>query len=193
MIEDPTHKTVVSVSAEAAVLSLLHHIGEDVSREGLRDTPKRVVKSWAELYSGYDEERRLDEIITVFTEDCDEMVVLKDIEFYSTCEHHMQPFIGKAHIAYVPANGQVVGISKLARILEVYARRLQIQERIGQQVSRCLEKYLQPKGTAVVLEAKHFCMCSRGVNKQHSTMVTSSLTGVFREGAPRAEFLSLIR
>lgn len=179
-------------SIEDSVVRQLQYMGEDVTREGLVETPARVIKSYKELYAGYQQSPA--EVFKLFKEGaCDEMVLLKDVEFYSTCEHHMLPFFGKAHIAYIP-NGKVVGISKLARLLEVYSRRLQIQERIGQQVTSCLAQYLEPLGAACVLEAQHFCMTSRGVQKQNSVMVTSSLTGVFRDQpATRAEFYSLIR
>ena len=177
-------------SVTDAVIRQLQYIGEDVTREGLKDTPKRVVKSWDSLFDGY--KINPDDVITTFKDDCcDEMVLLKNIEFYSTCEHHLLPFYGKAHIAYIP-NGQLIGISKLARILDIYAHRAQIQERIGEQVTSCLEKYLQPKGTACIIEAQHLCMQARGVQKQNSVMVTSSLTGVFHQNEVKNELLKLI-
>ena len=170
----------------------IREIGDDPDREGLRDTPKRIIRSWQELYSGYWE--KPEDLLTVF--DCgtyDQIVLLKDIEFFSTCEHHMLPFYGKAHIAYIPGN-KVIGISKLARLLEVYARRLQIQERIGEQVTEALMTYLQPKGAACILEARHHCVCSRGVGKQNSIMVTSSLKGAFfNSSAARMELMGLIK
>ena len=173
------------------VRRLLEYIGDDPSREGLKDTPERVIRSFEELYSGY--KTQPSSILTVFKDGtCNEMVVLRDVEFYSTCEHHMLPFFGKAHIAYIP-NGKVVGISKLARLLEVFSRRLQIQERICQQVTASLDKNLQPMGSACILQAQHFCMTSRGVQKQNSIMVTSSLTGAFLESdRVRQELLSLV-
>jgi len=173
------------------IVRIIEYIGDDPTREGLVDTPDRVVRSFKELYGGYDV--KASEIFKTFDEDsCDEMVVLKDIEFYSTCEHHMLPFFGKAHIAYIP-NGRVVGISKLARLLESKARRLQIQERICQEITGDIDNIINPHGSACVLEAQHFCMTSRGVQKQNSIMVTSSLTGVFRtKKEVRAEFLGLI-
>ena len=177
-------------SAHDSVTRFLQVIGEDVQRDGLLETPQRVVKSWDYLYSGYNQDPA--DVLKEFVDNCDEMVLLKDIEFYSTCEHHLQPFYGKAHIAYLP-NGRVVGISKLARVLEIYARRLQIQERICQQVTTALDNHLTPKGAACVLEAKHFCMMCRGVEKQNSVMITSSLTGAFREAVVRSELFSLIR
>jgi len=176
---------------EQNIVRVLEYLGEDSKREGLLETPKRVIKSFDTLYGGY--KMKVEDCFKVFEEDdSDEMVVLKNVEFYSTCEHHMLPFFGKAHIAYIP-NGKVIGVSKLARILEVYARRLQIQERLCQQVTSAIEKALSPKGAACVLEAQHFCMTSRGVQKQNSIMVTSSVTGEFRsQKETRAEFMGLI-
>ena len=174
------------------IVRLLQYIGEDPKREGLRETPKRVIRSYETLLGGYRQDPK--DVMKVFEDGaCDEMVLLKNCEFSSTCEHHMLPFVGKAHIAYIP-NGKVIGVSKLARILEIYARRLQIQERIGQQVTQCLMDHLQPKGAACILEAKHLCMTCRGVQKQDSIMVTSSLRGVFLDDArTRAEFLAMVK
>jgi GTP cyclohydrolase I len=174
------------------VRSILQLIGEDPAREGLLETPERVVRSWDKLYGGY----RMDpaEILRRrFCQKCDEMVLLKDIEFYSTCEHHMLPFFGKAHVAYLPDGGRVVGVSKLARLVECFARRLQIQERLTNQVASAITEHLQPLGVGVVVQAQHMCMTSRGVEKQNSIMVTSSLQGVFREDEKaRREFLGFI-
>lgn len=172
---------------------LIEFIGDDPDREGLKDTPTRVIKSYEKLYGGYKQEVVEGDTIKIFEDDsCDEMVLMKNIEFYSTCEHHMLPFFGKAHIAYIP-KGKVIGISKLARLLEIFARRLQIQERLCQQVTTVLEEHLQPLGAACILEAQHFCMTSRGVEKQHSIMVTSSLTGVFKEKSEaRSELFNMI-
>lgn len=172
---------------------ILQYIGEDQSREGLIKTPDRVVRSFEKLYGGY--KQRVEDVMTAVFEDgaCDEMVIARDIEVYSTCEHHMLPFFGRAHIGYVP-NGKVLGVSKLARLLEVFSRRLQIQERLGKQVTSALMEHLQPKGAACVIEAQHLCMLARGVEKQNSVMVTSSLEGVFRnQPATRAEFFSVIQ
>lgn len=178
-------------SIEDAVIRQIQFLGDDPNREGLRETPKRVVKAWKELFSGYDQ--KPETVIKVFEDgSCDEMVILKDIEFYSTCEHHMLPFFGKAHIAYIP-DGRVIGVSKLARLLEIFSRRLQIQERIGQQVTTALMDFLKPLGAGCILEAQHFCIKSRGIQKQDSVMVTSSLVGIFRQPEVRAEFMRLVR
>ncbi len=174
-----------------AVRTILKGIGEDPGREGLIETPQRVVRSFAELYSGYSQDPRV--ILKCFTDGaCDEMVVLRDCEFYSFCEHHMLPFFGRAHIGYLP-NGRVVGVSKLARLLEVFSRRLQIQERLTQQITDCLMQELNPKGCGCVLEAQHLCMTCRGVAKQNSVMVTSSMRGSFRDKeGTRSEFMRFI-
>lgn len=175
------------------VRSFLIAIGEDPNREGLLDTPKRVSKSWKELYKGYSQSP--EEILSTVFKDgsCDEMVILKDIEFTSMCEHHVLPFRGKAHIAYLP-NGNVVGLSKLARLVDCFAKRLQIQEKMTQQISNAIDQVLKPKGVAVIIEAHHQCMSCRGVGKQNSIMITSSMLGFFRsEAQVRNEFLSLIK
>ncbi len=181
--------------AKEAIVKILRYIGEDPQREGLKDSPERVVKSWEKLYGGYNQD--VDKILTTFKEDdvvpYDQIILLKGIEFYSTCEHHLLPFSGKAHVAYIP-NDKVVGISKLARLLEIYARRLQIQERIGNQVTKAIMERLGAKGAACIIEARHFCMTGRGVEKQNSIMVTSSLKGCFLEQATtRQELLTLIK
>jgi GTP cyclohydrolase I len=150
-----------------------------------------VVRSWRELFSGYGQSVR-DVLLRDFeADDYDEMILCRNIDFYSTCEHHMQPFFGCAHVGYVPKK-RIIGLSKLARLVDVFARRLQIQERLTEQIAAALEEHLQPRGVAVLIEAKHFCMICRGVRKQNSSMTTSSLTGVFRNAEPRAEFLALI-
>ena len=176
---------------EDLIKQILQEIGENPDREGLQDTPKRVVKSWKELYAGYS--KNPEDLFTTFESDgYDQIVLLKDIEMYSMCEHHMLPFHGVAHVAYIP-DGKIVGISKLARIVDMYSKRLQNQERITQQVTDCLMKYLQPKGAACIIEAKHMCMCARGVGKQNSVMTTSSMYGAFFvNGSARAELLRLI-
>lgn len=176
---------------EKIVKDYLLAIGEKPEREGLKDTPRRVVKSWNEIYSGYS--RTPADVLTTFSADgYDQIVLLKDIEMFSMCEHHMLPFFGKAHVAYIPGD-KIIGISKLARLVDIFSRRLQIQERIGEQVTSALMTYLQPKGAACIIEAAHMCMRMRGVGKQESTMVTSSLKGVFMEKqAAREELMALI-
>lgn len=177
---------------EGLVRQLLYEMGENPEREGLQDTPRRVVKSWEQLYSGY--KQKPEDVMTVFNEECDEIVLLKDIELYSMCEHHNLPFIGKAHVAYLPDGGRVVGISKLARLVEIYARRMQIQERIGIQVTNALMELLKPKGAACIIEAQHLCMRMRGVGKQNSIMTTSSMKGAFREDSVlRQELMQLLK
>lgn len=180
------------IGPEDAVIRLLEYLGEDSTREGLRDTPKRVIKSWDRLYGGYHQNPR-DVLSRSFSSDgYDEMICLRDIEFYSMCEHHMLPFLGKAKVAYIPGeSGRVVGISKLARLVECFARRLQIQERMTQQIAQTIEEVLEPRGVAVEIEAQHLCMVARGVEKQNSIMVTRSLLGAFRDQpATRQEFMS---
>ena len=181
-----------SLVKRSTIQKQLEYIGEDPSREGLQDTPKRVVKMWDEIFSGYTQ--KPEDILTTFTADgYDQIVLLKDIELYSMCEHHMLPFFGKAHVAYIP-KGKVIGISKLARLVDIYARRLQIQERIGDQVTDALMHYLNPLGAACIIEATHMCMRMRGVGKQNSVMTTSSVRGIFKENAiTKQELLSLLK
>jgi len=179
--------------AEEAVRTLLRWTGDDPDREGLLDTPARVVRSYEEFFSGYAEDP-LDFLQRTFeeTEGYDELVLLRDIRFESHCEHHMVPIIGKLHIGYLPRN-RVVGISKLARVAEVYAKRLQIQEKLTAQIANCIDEVLQPKGVAVVVEASHQCMTTRGVHKPGVAMLTSRMLGEFRDNPEtRREFLSLI-
>jgi GTP cyclohydrolase I len=171
---------------------IITEIGEDVSREGLLDTPKRAAKAFKFLNNGYD--KTLEEVLNgaIFQADTEDMVIVKDIELYSLCEHHLLPFIGKCHIAYIP-DGKVLGLSKLARIVDMYARRLQIQEKLTKQIADAVEVAIGAKGVAVVIEAKHLCMMMRGVEKQNSVMTTSVMTGIFREDrSTRMEFLNLI-
>jgi len=177
---------------EELYLKLLQGIGEDPTREGLVRTPARAAKAMEFLTHGYRED--IDKIINeaIFESDTSEMVLVKHIELYSMCEHHMLPFFGRAHVAYIP-NGKVIGVSKLARIVDVYARRLQIQENLTKQVADTVQKYTDAKGTAVVIQAQHLCMMMRGVQKQNSVMTTSCVLGEFHEDpATRAEFFSLI-
>ena len=173
--------------------NLLELLGEDPKREGLINTPKRVAKAWDFLTKGYNE--NLDDLINnaIFEGESKDMVIVKNIEFYSLCEHHMIPFYGKAHIGYIP-NGKIIGLSKLARITDLFAQRLQVQERLTNQIAKCLQDVLNPRGVAVVLEGKHFCMLSRGVQKQNSIATSSSMLGIFREKeSTRNEFLKLIQ
>ena len=172
--------------------NLLELLGEDPSREGLLNTPKRVAKAWEFLTKGYNE--NLDKLINnaIFEGESKDMVIVKNIEFYSLCEHHMIPFYGKAHIGYIP-DGKIIGLSKLARITDLFSQRLQVQERLTNQIAQCLQEVLNPRGVAVVLEGKHFCMLSRGVQKQNSIATSSSMLGIFREKeSTRNEFLKLI-
>ena len=176
-----------------AVRTLLLGLGEDPDREGLKDTPKRVVKALKFMTSGY--HQSLDELLNgaVFHEDANEMVLVRDINLFSSCEHHILPIIGRAHVAYIP-DGKVIGLSKIARICEMYGRRLQVQERLTAQIADALQGLLQPKGVAVVVEASHMCMVMRGVQKPGSWTSTSAVRGVFADDAKtRQEFMSLIR
>ncbi|MCH9007591.1 GTP cyclohydrolase I FolE [candidate division KSB1 bacterium] len=178
---------------QAIIKRLLIEIGEDPEREGLLNTPARVAKSYEFLTRGYQQDPC--KIITdaLFTERCDEMIVVKDIEVYSLCEHHLLPFYGKCHVAYMP-NGKVVGLSKIPRVVDVYARRLQVQERLTNQIADLLLDCLNPEGVAVVIEARHLCMMMRGVEKQNTVVSTSALRGVFRDNlSTRAEFMQLIK
>ena len=175
------------------IKSLLSEIGENPKREGLLKTPERVAKSMEFLTNGY--VKNPSEILksAMFTEDYSQMVLVKEIELYSLCEHHMLPFFGKAHIAYIP-NGHIVGLSKIPRIVDVFARRLQVQERLTDEIKDCLQDTLNPKGVAVVIEAQHLCMQMRGVQKQHSSTTTSAFSGIFMsDEKTRAEFMTLIR
>ena len=177
---------------EQAVREILLAIGEDPDREGLLDTPRRVARSYRELFRGL-RECPTTHLNRVFEQAHDEVILVRDIEFYSVCEHHLLPFTGRAHIAYLPAEGQVVGLSKLARTVDVYARRPQVQERMTNQIADAIEQHLGAKGVVVVLEAEHFCMKMRGVNKSSSVMVTSALRGAFRDDrAQGAEVMNLI-
>ena len=170
---------------------IIRLLGEDTAREGLLKTPERVAKAMQFLMNGYDQNP--EEILqsAMFTENYRQMVIVKDIDFYSMCEHHMLPFFGKAHIAYIP-NNQITGLSKIARIVEVFARRMQVQERMTTQIKECIQNTLNPLGVMVILEAQHLCMQMRGVQKQHSITTTSDFTGAFQQAKTREEFMNLI-
>ena len=178
---------------EPLIRELLKELGEDPNREGLERTPARVAKALEYLTSGY--RTGIDEVLNaaLFTEEYDEMVVVKDIDFYSLCEHHMLPFFGKCHIAYMPSR-KIVGLSKMPRLVEMFSRRLQVQERLTTQIAQTINEVLQPRGVAVVMEALHMCMLMRGVEKQNSKALTSAMLGAFRDRPEtRAEFMELIR
>jgi len=188
LIEAPTQTAAIA----DAVHSILRAVGENPAREGLRRTPERAAKAWGELTAGMN--LTLADVLNgaIFTQDYDEMVLVKNVEFYSLCEHHLLPFHGKANIAYLPA-GRVIGLSKLPRLLDVYARRLQLQERLTQQVAEGVQEAVGPRGVAVMVEAAHFCMMMRGVEKQHSTTATWAFLGEFRDNAQlRNEFLAAV-
>lgn len=187
---------MIGLSALAgSIITQLKLIGEDPEREGLKETPMRSAKAWKFLTCGYNRDPA--EVMKQFDSDgYKQLVLLKDVEIFSLCEHHLLPFVGRAHIAYIP-DGKVLGVSKLARVVEIFARRLQIQERLGEQVTAALMEHLQPTGAACIIEASHLCMQMRGVEKQHSKMITSSLKGIFLEDSPgghsaRAELMQLV-
>ena len=185
--------TLTSATYEELVREMLIRLGEDPNREGLARTPARVEKAMQFLVKGYkdDPEALLREAL--FTVGYDEMVIVKDVEMFSLCEHHLLPFFGKVHVAYIP-NGKVIGLSKIPRLIEAFSRRLQIQERLTTQIAEAIQHTVEPQGVGVVIEARHLCMMMRGVEKQHSSAVTSSMLGCFRnEEETRTEFLSLIR
>jgi GTP cyclohydrolase I len=179
--------------ARAAIRTILEYMGEDPDREGLKETPARVIRAMAEHYAGYEQEPET-YLSKVFeqVEGYDDLVLVSDIEIMSHCEHHMVPFVGKAHVAYIP-NGRVVGLSKIARVVDVYAKRLQVQEKLTAQIARAIDKVLKPQGVAVVIQCQHFCMCYRGVKKPESWTTTSKLLGAFMdEGSTRMELLTLM-
>ena len=187
-----TQATLTSASLEDLMRELLVRLGEDPKREGLVRTPERFANAFQYLTKGYREDPA--EVLNgaLFSVDYDEMVIVKDIEMFSLCEHHMLPFFGKVHIAYIP-KGRVLGLSKLPRLVEVFARRLQVQERLTVEIAESIQNAIHPLGVGVVIEARHLCMMMRGVEKQHSATVTSSMIGAFRAQQTRQEFLSLIR
>ncbi len=185
--------TLTSASFEDLVREMIVRLGEDPAREGLGRTPARVHKAFEYLTRGYRQDPEALLKGALFTVNYDEMVIVKDVEMFSLCEHHMLPFFGKVHVAYIP-NGKVIGLSKIPRLIEIFSRRLQIQERLTTQIAESIQNAIQPLGVGVVVEARHLCMMMRGVEKQHSSAVTSSMLGCFREEQEtRTEFLSLIR
>src|SRR6184192_3619194 len=189
-IETPS---LTSATYEELVREMLVRLGEDPEREGLLRTPARVHKAFEFLTKGYNEDPETMLKNALFTVSYDEMVIVKDVEMFSLCEHHMLPFFGKVHVAYIP-NGKVIGLSKIPRLIEIFSRRLQIQERLTTQIAETIQRTIEPQGVGVVIEARHLCMMMRGVEKQHSAAVTSSMLGCFREEEEtRNEFLSLIR
>jgi GTP cyclohydrolase IA len=188
---EPT--TLTSASFENLVKEIIVRLGEDPAREGLVLTPERAHKALKFLTKGYNEDPEALLKGALFHEKYDEMVIVKDVEMFSLCEHHMLPFFGKVHVAYIP-NGRVIGLSKIPRLIELFSRRLQIQERLTMQIAETIQKVIEPQGVGVVIEARHLCMMMRGVEKQHSAAVTSSMLGCFRDSEEtRSEFLSLIR
>jgi GTP cyclohydrolase I len=197
-VSKPVHSAVEvseglsEVSTEEMYREILSRLGEDPSRQGLQATPARVEKAMAELTKVYDEDPTQILRGALFDEDYDEMVIVKDIEMFSLCEHHMLPFFGKVHVAYIP-KGKVIGLSKIPRLVEVFARRLQIQERLTRQIADAIQNAIAPQGVGVIIEARHLCMMMRGIEKQHSSTVTSAMVGCFRQKETRQEFLSLVR
>ncbi len=190
-VEEPV--TLTSASFQELMRELLVRLGEDPSRDGLLRTPERMERALKYLTKGYDEDPEKILKGALFEVGYDEMVIVKDIEMFSLCEHHLLPFFGKVHVAYIP-KGKVIGLSKLPRLIDIFARRLQVQERLTVQIAETLQRIIEPQGVGVVVEARHLCMMMRGVEKQHSSAVTSSMLGVFRdELETREEFLSLIR
>jgi GTP cyclohydrolase IA len=190
---DAVPSTLTSATYEKLVREMIVRLGEDPEREGLARTPERVAKAMRFLVKGYKDDP--EELLrkALFTVSYDEMVIVKDVEMFSLCEHHLLPFFGKVHVAYIP-NGKVIGLSKIPRLIEAFSRRLQIQERLTTQIAEAIQNTIEPQGVGVVIEARHLCMMMRGVEKQHSSAVTSSMLGCFRnEEETRSEFLSLIR
>ena len=192
MRETELTPTLTSATYDELVREMLVRLGEDPDREGLARTPDRVHRAMQYLTKGYEEDPEAILNGALFTVNYDEMVIVKDIEMFSLCEHHMLPFFGKVHVAYLP-KGRVIGLSKVPRLVEVFSRRLQVQERLTTQIAETIQKVIDPLGVGVVIEARHLCMMMRGVEKQHSSAVTSCMLGGFREQKTREEFLSLIR
>jgi GTP cyclohydrolase I len=187
-----TSEGLSGVTTQEMYREILSRLGEDPERDGLVMTPSRVEKSMAFLTKGYEQDPGKILRGALFDVDYDEMVIVKDIEMFSLCEHHMLPFFGKVHVAYIP-NGKVIGLSKIPRLVEVFARRLQVQERMTRQIADSIQDAIAPQGVGVVIEAKHLCMMMRGIEKQNSSTVTSAMVGCFRQKETRAEFLSLVR
>ncbi|MGD0912596.1 MAG: GTP cyclohydrolase I FolE [Terracidiphilus sp.] len=188
----PNDEGLSQFSTQEIYREILSRLGEDPNRDGLLATPARVEKAMTFLTRGYNEDPLKVLHGALFDVDYDEMVIVKDIEMFSLCEHHMLPFFGKVHVAYIP-NGKVIGLSKIPRLVEVFARRLQVQERLTRQVADAIQDAIKPQGVGVVIEARHLCMMMRGVEKQHSSTVTSAMVGCFRQKETRSEFLSLVR
>ena len=186
-----TYDEVTTSSLMKNYKEIIGLVGEDVNREGLIKTPERAAKATQFLTQGYYQDAKQVIESALFTEEYNEMVIVKDIEFYSQCEHHMLPFFGKAHIAYIP-NNKIVGLSKLPRVVDIFARRLQVQERLTHEILDCIQEALNPQGAAIVVEARHMCMMMRGVQKQSSVTTSSAFTGQFKESETRAEFMKLI-
>jgi GTP cyclohydrolase IA len=193
MTQSVETSTLTGASFEDLVREMIVRLGEDPQREGLLRTPDRVHRAYEHLTKGYHEDAEAMLKKALFAVNYDEMVIVKDVEMFSLCEHHILPFFGKVHVAYIP-NGKVIGLSKIPRLIEIFSRRLQIQERLTTQIAETIQKAIEPQGVGVVIEARHLCMMMRGVEKQHSAAVTSSMLGCFRdEQETRTEFLSLIR
>lgn len=185
-------KSIKEYSSQELVREMISRVGDDPWRAGIEDTPNRVVKSWGEIYAGYQMDYKAILGTTFEKGTYDQIVICKEIEFYSTCEHHLLPFYGQVHIGYIPGE-RVVGLSKLARLVDVFARRMQIQEKMTAQIKDAMVEVLEPLGVMIVVEGKHHCMCSRGVSKQKSSMITSAIYGRFEEDKARQEFLNLIK
>ena len=193
-MKNKTKKTFNKQKFQKAVSMMLEAFGEDTKREGIKRTPERVAEFYEEFFDGYNED--IDNIISVHyqTEEYEEIVIVKDIQLYSMCEHHLLPFSGKVHIAYLPKKGRIVGVSKLVRVVEAFAHRLQLQERLSEQIVDTIMKTVQPKGAMVVIEAEHLCMTMRGVRKPGAKMITSAMRGIFlKDARTRAEALSLLK
>ena len=190
--KSPVSRGLSGYSTEDLYTELLTRLGEDPARDGLVKTPERTAQAMSFLTKGYQEDAQKILCGALFDVDYDEMVIVRDIEVFSLCEHHMLPFFGKVHVAYIP-NGKVIGLSKIPRLVEVFARRLQVQERLTRQIADTIHDAIDPQGVGVVIEARHLCMMMRGVEKQHSSTVTSAMLGVFHQQNTRAEFLSLVQ